>query len=155
VEVVGRAIRTLSVEPGGRFEYVTFFRRSKYCDAMVERWFVDSEKQIRNIDPLSGAMRTRNLNVVQRNEASIPVFSDMKPGRSKSCYKSTWKCNPPQRWGILPPIVGPEVCIDFLVEMPTVDQSVGPAGPQGAQGVPGIEGPAGPQGVPGPRGPAR
>jgi hypothetical protein len=119
VTIVARAIEDLSVPPGGNFEYTTFFRRSKYCDATVDRWLVESDGSIHDIDdPPPGTMRTRNLNIIQRNDASIPIPNDMKPGETKSCYKPTWKCNAPQRWGILPPIVGPEVCQTFLVTEP-------------------------------------
>lgn len=115
VTVHQRIIETASIQPGEEFTYENVFTRNKYCETRVDRWFVGSDDIRREIDPLPAAMPTEGLNQRQRSTARIRVPRDMPPGASKSCFQSTWQCNPVQ---VLWPLRGPETCIDFNVEMP-------------------------------------
>lgn len=109
-----RVIQTLGIQAGEKFEYWNFFTRTKYCDTAVTRWFVSSEGVRVDIEPLPSFMPTEALNVMQVSEARITTPRTLPPGITKSCFQSTWQCNPVQEW--IWPLEGPETCLTFLIE---------------------------------------
>lgn len=112
VEVHNRIFKNLRVQAGGLFVYENHFTRYRYCNTVVERWFVGSDDVVRPIDPLPSSMPTEGLNQIQTSVASISVPPAMPPGRSKSCFRSHWQCTPLQ---VLWPINGDETCLEFTV----------------------------------------
>lgn len=115
VKILRRDMQTPIVEAGGEFRYTNYFVRSKFCETTVRRWFVGADSVIRVIDPLPSAMPTEGLNLPQRSEARIMVPPDLPPGPTRSCFQSTWVCNPIHR---IVPIRGPETCFPFIVAEP-------------------------------------
>lgn len=115
VNVHFRVIRDLSVAAGEPFVYENFFTRNRFCNTRVVRWFVGSDKVIRDIEPLDSAMPTEGLNQRQRSVAQIKTPHVLPPGPSKSCFQSHWQCTELQK---LVPIDGPETCIDFIINPP-------------------------------------
>lgn len=149
IDVDFRVIQTISVRPSGEFRYLEFGIRHSYCETqMVERWFVDSEKTIRDVEPSPEVMFPGALNTRQMSPAKVKVPRGMPPGVSESCFRPRFECNPVQKlWRLY----GPETCLTFLVNA-VAPISTGPQGPQGPVGPAGATGPVGP---PGPQGPAQ
>lgn len=116
VSVYSRIYLNYIVRPGGRFEYMNYFRRHEYCTAMVSRWIQQRHGQsvtVYDISDLGSPMPTTGLNILQESKASIPIPLNVPDGRAAACYQSTWKCNwTHEIW----PVKSKKTCLPFIVQ---------------------------------------
>lgn len=128
VTVHWRSVVYESVRPGGEFLYFNDFTRTKFCEAMVERWIVDSTRARLDIETLHTGMPTEGLDIRQVSMARIPVPKGIADGPAKSCFRSSWMCNPLQHGPIWPfsPIKGPETCLNFNIDSHALPMSFAP-----------------------------
>lgn len=123
IHVVARVFPDLSIAAGKNLVYDNRFTRDRFCEAVVDRWFIGNDGARRDIEPVEQPMATRGLNVlnVSRAEIEVPLLPD---GPSKFCFQSHWMCNPLQKY--VRSIDGPLTCLDFIVVKPKRDMSQSP-----------------------------